>query len=598
MRKIIYLFALLSLISCQDDILDKKPLGMISDGVVWSDPVLIDSYLTELYAQTPVFANDATTLGGKTSDQLVGMFYINELADEGTYNWGFYNRFDIANNKGGDLTISGGLLEYWELPYKTIRALNIFIEELPKSPVAEEIRIARTAEARFLRAFNYFAMVKRYGGVPLIIEPQKLDDPKEVLYPVRNSEKELYDFIISEMDAIANDLPEVVSASELGRPSRYTALALKSRASLYAASIAKYGEQQLGGLLGFLGSDATSYYQKSYDASMAIINGGDHDLYNQDGDKTVNFQNIFLNENNEEVIFAKRYDGVTDGGMAWGYDFAQAPKPHAWNAGNKNAPYLEMVEEFEMLDGTPGTIDRNALINNLWTTDELWGGRDPRYYATIYTQNTPWKGGLIDFHNGLRTEDGTMLYNGSYEGIPVKGTQIVDTRVGTSFGVMKYLDPNANNMQGLPNSKTDYIVFRYAETLLNMAEAAFELNKSGEALNAINQIRGRAGIPARTSVTEEDIRHERKVELAFEGHRYWDLRRWRMAEHELTGGRTGIRYFYDYKSEKYIIALLPDVEAIYGAGGKIPLFRPHYYYLPITLARTGANDNLVENPGY
>lgn len=96
----------------------------------------------------------------------------------------------------------------------------------------------------------------------------------------------------------------------------------------------------------------------------------------------------------------------------------------------------------------------------------------------------------------------------------------------------------------------------------------------------------------------EAIRAERKVELAFEGHRYWDLRRWRIAEEVLTGGRTGIRYYLDYATRKYKIGLIENVEISFGDGGTLPLFRSHYYYFPITTTRTGANPNLVENPGY
>ncbi|MBL4561462.1 MAG: RagB/SusD family nutrient uptake outer membrane protein [Labilibaculum sp.] len=604
MKKIIFLFALLAFISCQDDILDKKPLGSISDGVVWNDPVLIDSYLINLYARTPVFTNDATDISGAKSTELVGMYTINELSDEATYGWGFYSRFEVADAKGGLLNINGGMLEYWELPYKVIRALNMFIENLEDAPVSDEFKKVRTAEAKFLRAFNYFAMVKRYGGVPLITKAQKIDDPEEELYPVRNSEKEVYDFIISEMTEVAKDLPPFVTAEDSGRPTKYAALAFKSRAALYAASIAKYGTVQLDGLLGIQSNLADSYYQTSYDASMEIINGKQHDLYNQDEDKTENFQNVFLNEGNVETIFAKRYDGISNGGMAWGYDFAQAPNPHAWGAGNKDAPFLEMVYEFEMLDGSPGALTSDELTNKLWTIEELWGGRDPRLLATVYTQDTPWQGTKVDFHNGIIKEDGTMLYQGSYAGSDGNGPVVLakgrDSQpTGTGFGVMKYLDPNADNLQGIPNSKTDYIVFRYAEVLLNLAESAFELNKAGEALDAINKIRDRAGMPARTAITMSDIIHERKVELAFEGHRYWDLRRWRMAEEKLTGGSSALRYVYNYGEDKYSVWLFDKTaETVYGNGNRIPLFRSHYYYFPITLERTGQNENLVENPGY
>lgn len=171
-------------------------------------------------------------------------FIVNSVSDESRFyrNWsGNAHRYKM---KG--IRIEGGLLEWWEIPYKVIRRLNEFIEEVPNSTLNEDTKKVRIAEARFLRVFNYFYMVKRYGGVPLVTKVVSKDDPEDVIYPKRNTEQEVYDYVISEVDAIANSLPEQVSGSEYGRASKYTALALKSRAALYAASIAKYGKVQLG----------------------------------------------------------------------------------------------------------------------------------------------------------------------------------------------------------------------------------------------------------------------------------------------------------------------------------------------------------------
>src|SRR5690606_10423836 len=154
--------------------------------------------------------------------------------------------------------------------------------------------------------------------------------------------------------------------------------------------------------------------------------------------------------------------------------------------------------------------------------------------------------GRVDFHNGLQLPDGTIQTSGSYQNVPAKGDQMADNSFGPGFGVMKYLEETKDNMGERATSGTDWQIFRYAEVLLNYAEAAFELNHTPEALSAINDIRERAGIRAHTSIDMEKIRHERKVELAFEGHRYWDLRRWRTAEDVLTGPHSGMRYILDY----------------------------------------------------
>ena len=590
------------------DVLDKEPLDMISDKAVWNDPVLIESYLSECYYQTSVFVNETPTYFSKDFDSFwqseagMGMHWINEIADEAMAHWK-YNTDAAPVFKAGGLNIGGGLLEWWEHSYVIIRKLNEFLQRLSSSPIDANLRNQRMAEARFLRAFNYFAMVKRYGAVPLITVLQNMDDPKEELYVKRTPEKDVYDFILSEMDDIINNnyLPDVAD-SKTGRPTKYVALALKSRAALYAGSIAQFGKVQLEGLLGIPSSEAEGYYLQSYLASKEIKKK--FSLYNSDSDKVTNFKNIFLVKNNNEVIFAKHHNsspasidsGQYSGGHCWGYDFAQCPKPHAWNAGNKDAPYLEMAEEFEYTDGRPGTLNRQQITNREWTTEELWKDKDPRFFATIYTQNTEWKGTKVDFHNGLRLSNGTILTEGSYEGVQALGTQSVDNSFGTGFGVMKYLDENSNTLQMPGISSTDYIIFRFGEILLNFAEAAFELNKPEEALDAINALRTRAGIAELENIDRDKIRHERKVELAYEGHRYWDVRRWRKATDVLSRPNTGLRYILIHGTNppKYKLEVLDNIDGAANA----PKFYEHQYYFPITLGRTGNNSNLVENPEY
>lgn len=593
MKRIIYIFLSIPLIftSCMKDVLDKKPLDSISDAVVWNDQALIDAYLTQAYLQMYMLTNETPNSDWASSDDWNGPFIINEMSDECTRNW----VFGQSQAKTSGITITGGVLDWWEHSYTAIRTLNEFIKRVPQAPVEENFRKSRTAEARFLRAYNYFAMVKRYGGVPLITEPQDINASYEELYRKRDKEQQVYDFVLSEMDAIIPDLPER-AATGYGRPSRYTALALKSRAALYAASIAKFGVVGADGLTGITPASENSYYQQAYDAAKLVIGSGQYDLYKADNDKVTNFKNVFLQKNNIEVIWAQRHDQMqrNTGGNGWVWDFFQAPKPHGWNAGNQNAPYLEMAEAFEHTDGTPGTLNRTAIQQGLWATADLWANKDPRFYATIYTQNTSWKGALVDFHNGLQLPDGTIQTSGSYQNVAAKGTQAVDNSFGTGFGVMKYLEEGKDNMGERATSGTDWQLFRYAEVLLNYAEAAFELGKDGDALGAVNQVRERAGIRELTTVDREKIRQERKVELAFEGHRYWDLRRWRTAVDVLSVNRSGLRYIQDFTTSKYVLQV---IEKIDGATSN-PVFYERNYYLPITTSRTGNNANLVENPGY
>lgn len=147
-----------------------------------------------------------------------------------------------------------------ERAYKVIRKLNQFIQTVPESPLEADLKKRRIAEARFLRACNCFEMVKRYGGIPFIIEVQDLNTPQDVLYPKRTKEREIYDFVLSEVNGFSNDLPEI--SNDPGRSTKYAALALKCRAALYAGSIVQFGTVQLDGVVGIEASAANTYYQE------------------------------------------------------------------------------------------------------------------------------------------------------------------------------------------------------------------------------------------------------------------------------------------------------------------------------------------------
>lgn len=589
MKKTIYIISLIFLFSCAEDVLDKKPLGIISDAAVWNDPTLIDAYLTELWADTYILVNE---VNNNAITNGVGWFQITfpcKLGGETSVNWGV----NVNTYRKGSLNITGGLFEWWQQAYVIIRRLNEFIERVPKSPLAADLKASKLAEARFLRAFEYFSMAKRYGGVPLITKAQDINDTQEELFRARDKEEAIYTFVISEMDAILSDLPQTKATVKYGKPTKYSALALKCRAALYAGSIAQFGTPQLEGVIGIAGK-ANEFYQKSYDAAKQIMTSGKFALYDKDANKAMNFRKIFTDKNNSEVILAVIHDGVNSqqAGNGWGWDFIETPLPNGVAAGNADGVYLEIAEEFEHIDGSSGKLDRNAITQGLWTTEELWKNKDPRFFASLYTQNTPWKGNALDFHKGIVKPDGSLQTTGSYQGILAVGTHQFSTGIG--FGILKGLDESHNNTIGWGTSQTDYLVFRYAEILLNYAEAAMELNKPNDALDAVNQIRNRAGIAALTTIDREKIRHERKVELLFENHRYWDVRRWRTAEVELSKNGSGLQYVLDYATGKFKLAIMNQVDGTVNQ----PLFLARHYYLPITLARTANNPNLVENPGY
>lgn len=583
-NRIIIFILFLAIFGCSKDILDRKPLDVMTEEVVWKDPALINAYLNGIYADMPFLLNDAVDWGNW--QWIVREFTDMHLSDE-CRNRGWA---PDPNFKLGLLQAEGGCLEWWGYP--TIRKANDFIERVTASTVvADAVKKQKVAEARFLRAFAYFTIVKRYGGVPLITKAQKATDTEEELYRKREKEEVIYNFIITELDAITADLPATYTATDYGRASKYAALALKSRAAMYAASISQWGKVQIDGVVGIPANKTQSLWQASYDASKAIIDSHVFALYNKyPTDKAKNYQMIWLDERNIETILAKPYTG--NGGVANNWEFCQVPRTkHPWGSGQISLPYLEMIESYDNIDGSSGKLDRALLTSKLWTLDELWGNKDPRFKGSIYTQGTPWMGKNLDFYRGIQDESGTIITTGAYQGLPWSGTD--GTSAGSPFGVLKFLDPTTV-AQWWDFGATDWIVFRYGEILLNFAEASFELNKPAEALDAVNQIRVRAGIAPLTSITREAIRHERKVELAFELNRYWDLRRWRTAVTDLTRDFTSFNYVLDYPTRKFKIQL---IEKIDGASAP-PVFFEKNYYFPITPNRIANNKNLVENPGY
>lgn len=564
---------LMTQIACES-IFDRQPLDKISSSAVWNDQQLIDANLADLYASTPFFYQE-------NSNKLMQPSYMGAEA---------YVHGGNSSWIQGIIDETGGIWEYWT--YDLIRELNTFIEKVPNATIDIRIRDIRVAEARFLRAFNYFEMVKRYGGIPIITMAQSINAPDEELYVSRNSEKEVYDFIAKECDEIANILPEV--ANEYGRATKYTALALKSRAMLYAASIATFSTQQLDGLLGFPSSEAANYWQKAYDASKLIVNSGKFALYNKKTDKALNYQYIFLDERNSETIFSKVFNGKDQVGHSLDYYEYPAGFQKYWGA--ETSVYLETVESYEYKNGKSGKLDLDSLKNNPISFDDLFANKDPRFFASVLYPGASFRDGKIYCQNGTYVNGILNISNtiiGQYNGGNwyARTTAYQNITAGTGFPIRKFI--NEPKEQALEKeSDTDYIIYRYGEILLNLAEAAFELGKTNEALEYVNKIRERAGIALLTSISRDKIRQERKVELAFEGHRFWDLRRWRTAVGELSKEMHEIRVNFYWDTKLYEVKIEKADVVTRG-------FEEKEYYFPITIGRISNNANLApENPGY
>ena len=197
--------------------------------------------------------------------------------------------------------------------------------------------------------------------------------------------------------AISDVLPGNLPASEYGRISRWASLALKSRAMLYAGSIAKYGSQQLNGLLGFSPSEANSYFQKAYDASMQIINNGPHPLYRAKPDKKANYTDIFTIDQNPELILAEVYDYNRQKVHSLNTFLAPIPFQGAWGSGTR--VFWEFANLYEDIDGSRNTLDISLFDGKtLLDVNTLFGNKDPRFKASIFYPESPWQTGVVHFH--------------------------------------------------------------------------------------------------------------------------------------------------------------------------------------------------------
>ncbi|MBX2816364.1 MAG: RagB/SusD family nutrient uptake outer membrane protein [Saprospiraceae bacterium] len=594
MKKIfLFVFVLALLGSCEDPF-ELTPTDIISENIVFEDEGLVDAFVNDLYNR----AQFHMTSGGTN----INMGFLNSWGGEHRNFAPWQPAFGQVTNTPYDEN-GARLLDYW--PYGNIREANVLIERLANSTSLEADYVAnRIAEARFVRAWEYFEMVKRFGGVPLVTQALGTDASDDQLFVERNSEKEVYDFIGSEMDAIAAILPDAADAG--GRATKWAALALKSRAMLYAASVARNGTQQLNGLLGFPASDADAYYQRSMQASKEILDNGPFSLYRKNPDKVQNLIDLFLDEgDNPESIFVEKYN--FEAGKNHAFDVTGTPAGFGFSWNSNYPVYLETMERFDFIDGASGKMDPALYDGNTpFDPARFFGERDPRFRAWIFYPETEFKGRPVYFHtNTVYTDpaDNQRKTTTKQSGFIIPGSDgfpgachprhaYAGGNNPTGLLRRKHINPTTPDGQ---RSSTDWIIIRLAEVMLNYVEAAFYLgDPNGDMAFYFNdEIRERAGMPAVDDITEERIRQERRVELAFEEHVFWDLRRWRIAVEELDN-QTFHKSVWtkDFDTGEYFLTME------HGDKGRVRLHPERNYYYALGLGRIADNPKLVENPGY
>lgn len=523
------------------DFLTQDPSNLLTEEEVWQHADLVLSVLADLYERYPdmqslqawaEFTNFDEAFPSQASE------YWRTKQTDYPYDW----------------------WTYWDYGY--IREINLFIQKCQaadKLAAADKDRFL--AEARFLRAAVYYEAAKRMGGVPLILEPMEYDykgDPAYLRH-ARAKESEVYDFVLKEMDEIKTILP-----NDPGIKSRATkglALAMKARAALYAGAIAKYGDNTpavstAGGEVGIPAGKAAAYYESSLQAAQELISDGKYSLYlKKPDDLSDNFASLFTDKsNNPEVIFVE--DFKLKSGKVQGWTLNNQPRSSAEEQqGGRINPSLNLVLQFEKLDNTFAPYATNTADGDYIYYENLldiFAGRDARLAGTIILPGSSFKGFTLDIWAGYMLANGSIISGdnfGQRKKLPGRNTeeQVVgfdgpidglEYSAQTGFYVRKFQDPAVGSGRIGTQSEVSWIRFRYAEVLLNAAEAAFELNQPDVAAGYINQVRKRAGFttdlkPA--EITFDRIVHERKVELAFEGHELWDMKRWRLAHRVWNG---------------------------------------------------------------
>lgn len=627
MKKIIYAMLLSATIlttGC-NDFLDLPPINKITNEDIFNNESGVQAYMATLYNRLPI---EDFNYGSESGfNNWVGGCFVPALScDEAMHCEWPHEIFGPTGNNAWN--------QWWT--YDNVRNVNQLIKELENSTLfSPEKKEELLGEAYAIRAWYYFGMAKRYGGVPIIKEPQVYDAANpDALLVNRSTEEETYNFILEDLDKAISMLPDTRVSAEKYRINRYVAAALKSRAMIYAGSIAKYGAYDLNGLVGFDDSSKSAKYYKEAAEAAKIVMGGNYSLYRGNNDKSRNFQELFwIKSDCPELIFVKKYSYPDKAhnwdlwNQPWGYRYPEG-------YGSRLSPTLDLVEAFSMTDGSSGEfktnsagwiVDADNKIIEVEDRTDLFAGRDPRLYASVLIPGAAWnsaKGettGIIDVKRGIVEKndqkvtilkeggaftdqiDYTNPETGENESLYVIGRQGVGgTSESTVTGlyVKKFLyEGNATQDPKHTSGEQDWMEFRYSEVLLNFAEAAAELATMGDAsyvaegLDAINDVRDRAGVDPLSTLTINAVRAERRVELMYENHRFWDIKRWHIAEDVMHNRMMKALYPYYVANKNTWIFKKLDV-------GSVHDFKPYLYYIRINDDQINRNPGIIQNPGY
>lgn len=587
--------SVLGLTSCVD-VLEKTDLGAASPEVVAGDSVLANVALSYIYNQNlPDWggASSISALGGSTYSEesynqgstenriLEGTLLLTDIGDFGT-------ALNATNN------------------YGKIRTINSFIYDLnidKKMEVGAKNRLI--SQALFFRSWRYFELVKLYGGVPMITTPQYAVgiEAREGTFVGRNTTTECYNQMVADLDSAIKYLPRTwaTPATNWGRITKGAAAALKGRILLYAASPQ------------FNPNDVATKWQASYDANKNAF-----DILSASGSKLfADYGKMWFTESgNTEAVFVTGYNTSTGDQQRRnsGWEASNRPRYSTVSSGGSNIPSWDLVKAYPMKDGKAAG---DASSKYAYADQTFYKNRDPRFDKTIAFNGCNWL--MTNVPNSR-----LWTYQVAGKSIENNGTNPSNT----GFYCRKALQTSdvASSTLDFSNtiySGTDWMEIRFAEVLLNLAESATGIGKMDEAYTQIKAVRARAGIEAGTdglyglkanmSRAEmfKAILAERQIEFAFEGKRFWDLRRWRLLESTLNGKKgskvvislktTGVPADFattrdalplDEVYTKYLTVTVTENALMTRPAIK---YSSSYYFFPIPTAAINNNPKIVQN---
>lgn len=575
---LIILAGIFAFSACDTEVLNVSPSSQLTDESVWNDVELIDLYLADIYRRMHHGLDEVMLESLTDNSHFIHGYGVPDIlqGNASASNIGAFSRGDLRHFRWGHL-------------YTAIRQTNIMLQNIDEADVSEDVRNSIKGEAHFLRAYFYHNLVRAYGGVPIITQVYELGDDFEI---ARNTFEESVNFVVEESEKAAELLPVV--PRDLGRTSKGAAMALKSRILTFAASDLFEGSSN--DLIGYTSGSQQSRYQDAADAAKAVIDMGEYELFNRHADPAFNYEQIFIvNEDHEENILARYFVGSRDWNDRWLPSQFNGPNGYRGWAGN--TPVQAYVDAFEMEDGSE--FDWNDPAH----ASAPYENRDPRFYASVLYDGAPWVEPPsfrepYDRFGNIQTVQEVVTPEGTFAGVDTRNGPIEDWNGSYSrYYLRKFIDPTLPPQQ---RQETPYPFFRYAEVIMNYAEANIGLGNDEEARTYLNMIRDRAGMPDVTDSGDALVKryqNERRIELFGEEHRYFDVRRWMIAPDVMDKDAQGIKITAEatdrsdrstYSNYTYELMSIPSARS----------WDDSHYFSPIPFEEMNRNGLLVQNPGY